>query len=251
MANKKYENYSIEVQFPDGAVDTIQYTKEIRELDTSSYKTMLDVYRQTKEQYENIRCTIKFIGYNDNEKVEIFNKEINPDKVTETTLIQDDIEVVSEHISSMVEKAKNLNGKKTHYNTLMRDIYHKDIEFTEDLSENHKINTFDKLRDLLIERRRIDIGLKIYSDNEQNFKIIYDCVESIKEYTGLKNEKTTQIIEEYKEMGLMPCGGGKVVHKYTTEKQRIHFISTLQQKYDKIEIDRETKSIICSHKKKK
>lgn len=245
MAIRKYQMYLIQIDYPNGSYDTIEYTKDYLKLDKTSYKQMLEVYRETKGEYENTRCTIRFIGISEDEQVEIFSKEFEPQEVEQNSSIRDDIDVVIEQLDILIKKGEDAKSKKENYNIIVRDIYHKEIEFSEDNSESHKVRVFDKLKDIFIKRRQIDTDLKLYNQYIDKFNLIKDTVMDIQQARNGMENKTKQIIEEFKDTGDMSCGNGRRVYYYNNFKERMNLMKQLTPKYVKIENDETNKCLIC------
>ena len=59
MYEKKYEEYLIKVTYENGDVENIKY----KGVNTSDWKQMMSIYRDVKEEYNNIDCQIDFMDY--------------------------------------------------------------------------------------------------------------------------------------------------------------------------------------------
>ncbi len=70
---RKYESYSIKITYLNGDTEDINY----KGINTSSYKDMLKLYKDVKEEYKNESVTINFVGKTENGELRIlFQKEI-------------------------------------------------------------------------------------------------------------------------------------------------------------------------------
>lgn len=250
MATRKYQLYLIQIDHSNGSFETIEYTKDYIKLDKTCYKTMLDVYRDTKENYKNTRCVIKFLGIAEDEKIEIFSKQFEPMEVEESTFIKDDVMILTSQLENMISKGCELKKRKQNYNVEMNRMYHEEFEFSTDLSDEHKIKAFDMLKDLLVKRRQVDCDLRLYDQTKHSFDSILGHLKLIKEATLNQEDVTKSIVDEFERTGSMPIGGGKRVYKYENFKQRMNLMKQLSSKYGVIENDEENKNLICSHIKK-
>lgn len=85
--NRKYDKYEIKITYHNGDMEEVNYTSNI---DTSNYKQMLNIYRQTKEEYLNNKdvAIIDFVGISGQGEIGIlFTKEVS--KYVEPNMLDD------------------------------------------------------------------------------------------------------------------------------------------------------------------
>jgi hypothetical protein len=250
MAKRKFNEYLIEVVHNNGNVEQIEYTSNFnKKADKTSYKEMLNVYSEIKEQYENKNCTISFLGINKNEKMVIFSKQNIANEISDESSLRNDVILLFESIQQIKDKAIKLNEKKTCYNVEMNEIYHKEVENSTDLSEEHKIKTFDKLRNTLIKRRDVSGDLDFYNKHKGVLNSIFGYANKLSDESEAHMNHEVEILENFKENGELLTGSGKHIVQYSNFKDRMAKMAQLQSKYGKIINDEENNRLICSKKK--
>lgn len=249
MAKRKFNEYLILVTFKNGNVEEIEYTSDFkRKADKTSYKEMLSVYSEIKEQYEDKNCTIDFLGINDEEKMIIFSKQNVVEDISESTTLRDDVVLLFEKIQQIREKAETLADKKVCYNTEVNEIYHKEIENANDLSDEHKLKTFDKLRNVLINRRDVSSDLDFYNKHKNVLNSIFGYTDKLTIESEKYVSREVEMLEKFKETGVLSTGSKRIVD-YTSFKDRMAKMSQLQDKYTIVH-DEENSRLICTEKNK-
>lgn len=160
MAKRKFNQYLIQIAHHDGTTENIEYSSRLKQVDKSSYSDMLKVYRETKDEYSDVNCTIDFLGINDKEQVVIFKKY---NEIEDTENNGDTIFDLADELQQLLNKIftrKEIVSKSvSEADSAINYIYHADIENTTDESDDHKINTYDKLKQAFELRRRIKMKL--------------------------------------------------------------------------------------------
>jgi hypothetical protein len=235
----------------NGNKENIEYTN-LKNINTSSYKEMLSIYNQTKEQYKNQSVTIDFVGITSDEQVKVlFSKKIkneNDDNFNSFELI-DDL-----HFKTiMLKKRKYFISKQLGIIEKEKNVFeHKNIEFYDInlLTDEYKIQAFDEYRRILLDRRNIKNENENLNNVSEHIDIIIDNINAMFNRTrgllnskekctssAIKNEvpenKDKQLIKEY---------------SYKTDKERIHLMAQMQKKYKKVINDEINKKLICYSK---
>jgi hypothetical protein len=250
MAKRKFNEYLILVTFQNGNTEEIEYTTNFKnKVDKRNYKDMLSVYTEVKEQYSNKNCTIDFLGINENEKMVIFSKPNVVEEISDESLLRDDVILLFENLQQIKDKATALNQKKICYNVEVNEIYHKEIEATTDLSDEHKIKTFDKLRNVLIKRRDVSADLDFYNKHKNSLNSIFGYANRLSNDSEAHINYEAEILENFKENGKLSTGSSNHIVQYSSFKDRMAKMSQLQSKYGKIINDEENSRLICSKKK--
>jgi len=175
MCKNKYNSYMVKIMYLNGDTEVIDY----KEKDARSYKQVLNLYKETKENYlDTDTCaTIQFCGKIDNNtKLEImFEKEI----ITEDKFIKEEGERIAE--LTAYQALQNLNKAIA------------DIEKVKARS-NNGLSTFDKAQDVLL--HSIENGMKNVTMLE---KIeIYDKLKKLRNDRRI-NKDTHTLIEHFQE----------------------------------------------------
>jgi len=259
---RKYQEYLITITYLNGDRETVSY----KGINTSSYKDMLNLYKDVKEEYKKESVTIDFIGKTDKGELGIlFQKKI----VTEDAELKEYAEkVVNTEIEDIIKDIYNsfklLNDKRKYSNEQInicnkkQDILlHKIEHFNNELGNEIKISIFDNIQAIRIQRRKLKEDLENLTNfngmlchyknkvnkrltTEQTEKILMTALESIqkidnKEYTFLTDEK----VEELKIM--------KEV-RYKKQTERVKLMQQLKKEFDKIYCDESQMKIVCYNK---
>lgn len=249
MAKRKFNEYLILVTFKNGNTEEIEYTSNFKKkADKTSYKEMLSIYSEIKEQYENKNCTIDFLGVNDEEKMIIFSKQNIVEEISESSSLRDDVTLLFEQIKQIKNKADKLAEKKVCYNVEVNEIYHKEVENSVDLSDEHKLKTFDKLRNVLINRRDVSSDLDFYNKHKGILDSIFGYANKLTTESENHINHEIGMLENFKETGELSTTGKHIV-QYSNFKDRMAKMAQLQGKYGKIINDEENCRLICSKKK--
>lgn len=249
----KYQKYTIQITYLNGNKENIEYTN-FKNINTSSYKEMLKIYTETKEQYKNESVTIDFVGVTPDEKMNVlFSKKIkseDEENMNSFELIKD----IYSKTLLLQEKAKAISDKRGLIDKEKNIFEHKDIEFIDLnlLTDEYKIKAFDEYRRILLERRIIKNEESNIKSNIEYIDIILNNITKIHNNTIkhlVNNEKSTisainnevpelknkQIIKQY---------------KYNNFKERINLMKQLEGKYDKVINDEVNKVLQCYNKSK-
>jgi hypothetical protein len=237
----------------NGNKENIEYINN-KPVDTSSYKEMMKVYKEIKEQYANQCESIDFIGITESEELNIlFTKKMNQEDTTENSF-----ELI-EQLNDIVNKLKKKSAQAQDLLSLVdkeKNIFeHKYIEFAEleDLVDEYKIEKFDEYRSLLLKRRSI-------KDETTNLKNVKEQIDIIFENTDRLHKRTLGYINkailstESAIANTVPEDKDKQMVKevkYNNFKERISLMKQLENKYDKVVNIEEENKLVCYNKSKK
>ena len=231
MSKRKYEEYVVKVTYKNGDSEQMQFNG----INTSSYKDMLEVYREVKENKSkdvNV-STIDFIGISkDGELKVFFTKAINVKLNTKEELNKDCRVVVSE-ILDKVELLKQqkdyhkmmINKYEKQIDTMIHSIesHHNNIFKSDDVKNNFKIRTFDKIEELSELRRYSKDQI---ADLDNIMKGIRDAgIHGLKPFTNQRKKYKMNSIEFIKSVEK------EVI--YQDENEKSAYLYKYQDKYDK------------------
>jgi hypothetical protein len=249
----KYQRYMIQVNYLNGNKENIEYINN-KPVDTSSYKEMMKVYKEIKEQYTNLCTSIDFVGITEDEQLNVlFTKKMINEENTENSF-----ELIKQ-LNEIVNKLKNKSDKAQDMLCLVekeKSVFeHKRIEFAElkDLTDEYKVETFDDYRSLLLKRR-------IIKDEAINLKNVKEQLDIIFANTDRLHKRTVGFINkaiintESSIAQTVPEELDKQVVKevsFNNFKERMNLMKQLEYKYDKIIVDNENNKLLCYNKSKK
>jgi hypothetical protein len=249
----KYQRYMIQVNYLNGNKENIEYINN-KPVNTSSYKEMMKIYKEVKEQYSNLCTSIDFVGITEDEQLNVlFTKKMINEKNTENSF-----ELIKQ-LNEIVNKLKSKSDKAQDLLCLIekeKSVFeHKRIEFTEleDLTDEYKVETFDDYRSLLLKRR-------IIKDEAINLKNVKEQLDIIFANTDRLHKRTVGFINkaiintESSISQTVPEELDKQVVKevsFNNFKERMNLMKQLESKYDKIIVDNENNKLLCYNKSKK
>lgn len=245
MCKRIYSSYKIRVTNEEGE----KYIELNRNIDETSYSTMLKYYHMTKYKHQEEDCIIELLGVYEDGSIgsvifsKTFFKEVNNDK----ELLRPTDEIVKE-----IKGLLDLLNRKNEYHNNMYSAFNKkqdvllhkiesikSFEGKENEIIEEKLKIIDELEQVRHDRRfNNDEMKKIQIVNKKvNLKNISEKFSSIQipintdnyEYIGNKGLEE-KIIKEI---------------KYNSEKQRINIVSQVQHKYSKIINDEARKTLVC------
>lgn len=250
----KYSRYLIQITYMNGNKETIEYFNN-KHVNTSSYKEMMEVYKNIKEEYSNKSVLIDFVGQTEDEQLSIlFTKKIKQEKLEDKTTFElvEDLNNIVNTLKVKAQQAKDIyclvEKEKSVYE-------HKSIEFIDviEISEKEKARRFDEFRSILLRRReaknelsnvqsiKVELDL-IHNNTKKIFNRTFGYIEKITKTTEcsinntIPSELDKQCIREY---------------PYRTEKERLSLIRQLNHKYDRIIAIPEEKILKCYNKSKR
>lgn len=253
MCQRKYTEYHILVKYLNNTKEEINYST----VDKSSYKEMLKLYNETKEQLKDECVTIEFCGKTEDDKLEImFDKKIiNPEIMQKKEIIDracsSDTEII---LNNLVKAIDDLNmhrsyvGIQVGITSKKQDMLLHKIEHTRDCSLEDKIKMFNELQEIRIERRKAKTGVTLldnvfekFSENNIILKHVENIIKGNVDYIKKQEEKIvvikdTKMAEQFKIMKEVP---------YRSFKERINLQKQLQGKYDKVFFDDVKMIITC------
>ena len=235
MKGRKYERYEVKVQYRDGSVEYIRYNG----VNTSNYKDMIKVYKDTKETHENDGKveSISFVGISSTGELNVFwqkNIDIPCDDIN-----KDCREVVREILDrvELLKSQKSYHSKMVHKYERQRDIIYHMIENSnnnqfDDLQNeiDYKVDMFNKLNQVAQMRRNskdhvADLGNII---NELSKIDITGWGNNRKNYTKTSDEYSKRMnVEKY----------------YSNDSEKEKLIKEYRSKYSNYIDDEFNKSI--------
>jgi len=243
----------IQVNYLNGNKENIEYINN-RPVNTSSYKEMMKVYKEVKEQYANLCISIDFVGITEDEQLNVLftKKMINEENIENSFEL---IEQLNDIVNKLNTKAKESQDLLSLVDKEKSVFEHKYIEFAEleDLVDEYKIEKFDEYRSLLLKRRVIkDEAINLKNVKEQLDIIIENTERLYKRTVGYLNKaiectesSITQTVPEDLDKQIV-----KEI-KYNNFKERINLMKQLEHKYDKIINIEEENKLVCYNKSKK
>lgn len=242
---RKYSNYIIEIIHLNG-------NKQIKKCNnTSCYKSTLSLYKETRENYAGKNVTINFVGISEEERCIIFSKKNSrsEDNKKDIKTLIDDITILSSELSNKLREVSDMTSlidkRKSNIEHLFIESINVDI-----LDDNKKIDVFNQLREITLERRDYKILNQIKSAIINEVKDIIKLSDFIsKEYDRIiqthtniseslitdenSHLKDTHVVKEY---------------AYKNFKERMNLMNQLKPKYDKIVHDDVNKKLLCYNK---
>lgn len=250
MSTRKYRHYLIQVTHFNGLTDDIEYTDN-KNIDQSNYSEMLEMYRKTKEKYSDTRCKISFLGMSEDEQISVmYEKEIIPSRDNVNQYIEHPDDLADEYLDlakRIVEAKQRTNEALSFCDKEISRIYHDHIECIDgsDITNTHKINTFNELRELYLIRRD-------YKNRLDKFDSIRGkCSE--KSATKLENDIDKKNIESKnatKNIIKQTKRKDKCYEvKYSNFQDRMRLMRELKLQYKTIHNDSGTNTLMCYGKK--
>lgn len=244
MCKRVYKSYKIRVTNDDGE----KYIKLNGNIDTSSYKVMLEYYHMTKFKYQDEGCTVEMLGVYEDGTIgsTIFSKtfceEITEDKelLKSTDEIVDDIKVLLD-----------LLERKSEYHNNMLSVYNKKQDVLLHKIENIKLLNVSKVElneeklKIIDDLEEVRYNRRFNKDEGNKLKVLYDKVkikEIIEQFSHVKIPIDTKDLRyingEYEEKIIKEI-------KYNSEKQRINLMGQVRHKYKKIVNDEARHTLVC------
>jgi hypothetical protein len=257
---RKYEEYTIKITYGNGDTEDVKCNG----VNTSSYKDMLRLYGDIKEEYINKSVTIDFIGKGSNGELKVFfTKAINNNELSQE--VTDTINKVKEMDTSDLlklirESLLSIKQKPNHY-SMLKGAYSKiaDNEYHA-LESIEKSNKPDNEKDMLriesakkigiarVKRRDAEVQFKLsrnfidskYNDDNE-INILIDRIDESLKYYNKTTDKEYDILTEDK---AKEC---KMTDKfpYRSEQERIRLVAKYQKLYAHVTYDTKEKMIIC------
>lgn len=250
----KYQRYMIQVNYLNGNKENIEYINN-KPVDTSSYKEMMKVYKETKEKYINLCTSIDFIGITEDEQLNIIFSKQNKQDEENTENSFELIEQLNKIVNKLKVKSKEAQNLLCSVDKEKSIFEHKYIEFAEleDLVDEYKIKKFDEYRNLLLRRRVIKNEAINLRNVKEQLDIIFENTDRLHKRTvGYINKailntesSITQTVPEELDKQII-----KEI-SYNNHKERINLMKQLEHKYDKVIVKEEENKIVCYNKSKK
>lgn len=240
---RKFQNYKLKINYPNGDTEDVNF----KGINTSNYKDMLNLYKEVKEQYKDVCCTIDFIGESENGDLGIlFTKCIEIKEDQNSDMMRNTFDIASE-IRYLL---KLLNKKEKYHNHVLPALNKKQDVM---LHQMENINKYKGTKnEILI--KKVQLVDEVYSirssrrfhKNELKYiKMIKDKVEinSLLEKFNINRIKTSHdFVETEKDMDRRRVM--KEV-RYKSDKERLNLMKQLEYKYSKIVNDAVGRKLIC------
>lgn len=244
MCERKYHKYEVVISYLNGDKETIQYEED----KSRNYTQMLQLYRQTKEQYKDDCCTIQFVGVMDNGNINVFfekclasKEDLNIKQNADHMAVSDGTDFLLKLKDAMEEVQKYrayIKGQEMACNKKQDVILHQ-IESIENDNPKDDLRLFNELKQIRIYRRKAKNGnklMEVFYDklNKDNVNLKHICnliessLEGFKQATGKIVPLTDEKVEEFKIMRQI---------SYRNFKERLNLTKQLKDKYDKITYD--------------
>lgn len=247
MGKRIYKSYKIKVINDDGE----KYIDFNKNIDTTSYNTVIKYYHMTKYKYQNEDCTVEMLGVYEDETIGsvIFSKTFSKEVVEDKEILKSTDEIVSD-IKSLLE----LLDRKNEYHNSMRSAFDKKqdvllhkIESVKFLDAT-KVNIVDEKLKIINELEEVRHNRRINKNEARKLQLVYSKANiqeiidkfnqikipiDTKDYEYINGDLEEQMIKEI---------------KYNSEKQRINLMKQIEGKYKKIINDEVRKVLICYNK---
>lgn len=256
---RKFNQYLIQISFPNKEVENIEYSTNNKTADKTSYKQMLLVYKDTKELYSDVNCVIDFLGINEHEMISIFKKYNQVEEVesqetnNEETLIE--LFDLLKSTSTKIESRKDfIHSKLSELDIQISYINHTDIEISDNNSEQHKIKTFDKLKQLMEDRRDLKLEHRISSSilNSTIYTDLFKQLDTVNKSIKAIQQKSIEsgnVVKQYVNEGSKELTiNGTKYYKYSNFSDRMNLMKQLSPIYNNIIHDEDNSQLICRHK---
>lgn len=243
---RKYTSYKVSITKTNGFSEDIN----MKGINNTSYKDMLEVYNSIKEQYANRSCIIEFIGVNgkDEEMKVIFSKSINIENNEEKIKIK--AKDMAKEINKLLDDTKKLIKNNKKQNAKLLGGTNKKLDMNLHTMQSNKLNKIHETNEEKLNRYDEISILRIDRMNYKNeiselniLKNILDSTEQLqkdlKDFIKSKHKKINFSEESLKEYYIIK------EEFYKTDKQRIKLMSEWENKYKKVVVDEVNKKIIA------
>lgn len=250
MNNRKCREYYIVIEYQNGEKSIIEYLDE-REVDNTNYKEMISVYKDTKEQFKDVSCVIRFMGRTDDneESMEIFAKIVKSNTYYKKVDIGYELNIATVALNRIQESIKDTFDNIGLTDKRISALSHNKIEGHAEATDEYKISIFDELQRLYEARRRLK------NDNRKTTSIeslIKSSIGNLSIALSRINEIDNRIEDSIEQISV---GSGKEYDKnnvkeysYENFKDRMNMMKQLQPKYDKVVHDTARELICCYNK---
>lgn len=246
---RKYSKYQIKITYTNGDTEDIK----LGGIAKGSYKEMLQVYQQVKNQYANKECKIDFVGIGSAGEIGIlFTKEVKIEKpwfqkeaeeytgATMSELIQRLHDTIN-----LIERRGNWIQSEFDLQNKMQDIFLHRIEtFDDSLGDDEKNYIFENLKSIRINRRLLKEDMKTYEEYKQNFKADKMSLRKIlanrKQYESIKHVYLTDKLLKDKKI--------LTTAHYNTIEEKLAIIDKLKKKYEKITFNDAKRQVVAYNK---
>lgn len=253
---RKYAKFNIKITYLNGDTENISYNK----YDPTNYKDMIQLYKETKEQFKNNCVLIDFNGITQDGEIGILFRKENKTEDLEIKKEADTVEQMSIiEILKNLENIINILGKKQEKENNNINIYTKKRDVI-----NHKVETMDKInlsseeKILLIEK--LHIVSKKRRKAKENTEIIntftnLQKIQGIRKAINVTKQKIQEIEGREEKSEFLADDKVKKYRimeevKYKNFKERTRLINKLKYKYNKIYYDDSRMVVICYNKAK-
>lgn len=242
---RMYETYKLKITNDEGIKD-VRVNKNV---DCTSYKQMINFYKECKKRNENNSCTIDFIGVTaTGEENIMFSKtycqELNQDK----ELLRSTDSIVGEikHLLGLLDRKKE---------------YHDQLQSVLDKKKNiqlHKIETIKEFKgtkeELIREKIKIFDSIELISQERRFHKEEWSKLKVLRKVINLDSiidqfEKVIIPIDErdYQYLSNEIIEEKKIFKEYTyrSDKERLRIMKQIEGKYSKVINDSVNNKLVC------
>lgn len=244
MCKRIYKSYKIKVISDDGE----KYIDFNKNIDTTSYNTVIKYYHMTKYKYQNKDCTVEMVGVYEDGTIGsvIFSKTFSKEVVEDKEILKSTDEIVSD-IKSLLE----LLDRKNEYHNSMRSAFDKKqdvllhkVETLSSINPN-EVNIVDEKLKIIDELEKVRVNRRINKNEARKLQYLHSKINlqeiinkfaqikipiDIKEYEYVSGDIEEQMMKEI---------------KYSNDKQRINIMKQINGKYKKIVNDETRKVLMC------
>lgn len=251
---RKYENYKIKITYLNGDTEELNY----KGINTNSYKEMLKLYKDVKEQHKEESVVIDFLGItNTGELGILFTKEVKG----KDYLDKQELEMTEEEILKDIQRKMKLLKEKSILTDKLINIENKKQDcilhtiqnIPKNSSDELKIKMFNELQEIRINRCNLktkQMKLESLNKNIKDNYLIDNIDKIIANYNKL-SLKLSNIKQSYKFDKIEKVEEKFNVIKeikYRNFKERANLMKQLTPKYDKVYDDYIKMTITCYNK---
>lgn len=244
MCKRIYKSYKIRVINDDGE----KYIDFNKNIDATSYNTIIKYYHTTKHKYQDENCKVEMIGVHEDETIGsvIFSKTFSKEVVEDKEILKSTDEIVSD-IKSLLE----LLDRKNEYHNSMRSAFDKKqdvllhkVETLSSINPN-EVNIVDEKLKIIDELEKVRVNRRINKNEARKLQYLHSKInlqEIINKFAQIKipiDTKEYEYVSGDIEEQMM-----KEI-KYSNDKQRINIMKQINGKYKKIVNDENRKVLMC------
>ena len=247
MAERKHLKYTLLIEYLNGDKEEINFKQQ--EVDNTSYKEMLEIYKEYKEEYKDKCAKIHFVGINEtNELNVLFTKEFKNEEtkqkeyasIVENTRIKDIVLDIQRYNKLYEDRISYIEQRIGAIEKQKSDVLHV-IENKNNPDEKDIVELYKELYGIIKERRAVKTDLKYVENagsiiNNVQLNQLVRKIDKIEksEFNDMQTAEDREKI--YKE------------YTYRNNKEKLYLINKYKKDYDKVTV-KESESKIIFYKK--